>query len=545
MEPSDALRNAQQETAKLRAELAAAHRLADRLREEAQAAERAKNEFLANIGHEIRTPMNAILGFCRMLLKDSLNPEQLEKLQYVHNAAESLLQTMSNVLNYSRLAAGDLKLTRAPFELDAVLHEVMIATQDPARHKGLAIDYLVEKAVPRRLLGDSGRLRQVLGNLVCNALKFTEQGEVHVRASLDERNGETAVIRLVVTDTGVGIAPDRQQVIFDAFAQADGSSTRRFGGLGLGLTICKQLVDLMGGEIGFRSQPGRGSSFWVTVPLQIDSRPAAPGQEPPAERNVHVGRLQAAQPPEAASSEGRRRRPRVLVADDDYLNRTLVEMLLGRAACLIDTATNGREAAEMAARAPYDLVLMDLQMPEMDGLAAIRSIRDEAGPNQATPIVALTAFSTDSDRKRCREAGADEYLAKPFTPEALLEMAARFLPGCLETGAEERREAGPQHDAPHLLRECFQAICRALGNRDFGRLETSAGRLKNASLGAGARLLADHAMRVQFAARCNDLKEAAQAVDRLHAALGNQTPRKTFIRNIPASLETDCEISNR
>ncbi len=534
MEPSDNQQNITDEVAALRAELEAARRLADRLREEARAAERAKNEFLANISHEIRTPMNAILGFCRMLLKEPLAPAHIEKLEYVHNAAESLLELMSNVLNYSRLAAGELKLSKTPFELDAVVRNVMVATRDPARHKGLTIDYLVEEAVPQWLLGDERRLGQVLGNLVSNALKFTEQGEIHVRVSLDEANDQTAIIRFVVTDTGVGIPAERQQVIFDAFMQADGSSTRRFGGLGLGLSICKQLVDLMGGQIGFRSTLGNGASFWIAIPLRkySGSRAAPPTNPGHAGRAGQFG-LPKGEALHGIEQENRQGRFRVLAADDDYLSRTLVEMLLGRAGCLIDTATNGREAITLAAQSKYDVILMDLQMPELDGLSAIRQMRgDVSGTNRATPVVALTAHAMPDDCERCLEAGADEYLAKPFSPDALLAVVARFLPGYLEAFDDRVHNlaAGPRPDPPHLLQECFQAICRALGDRDFERLETSAGQLKSASLGAGEQPVADHAMRVQFAARSSDLEEATNAVERLHGLLESpyiENPRET------------------
>lgn len=532
MESSNTQRNISEEVAALRAELEVAHRLASRLREEANAAERAKNEFLANISHEIRTPMNAILGFCRMLLKEPLAPDHVEKLEYVHDAAESLLELMSNVLNYSRLAAGELKLAKAPFELDAVVRDVMVTTGDPARHKGLTIDYLVEDAVPHWLLGDGRRLGQVLGNLVSNALKFTEQGEIHVRVSLDEADDRTAIIRFVITDTGVGIPAERQQVIFDAFAQADGSSTRRFGGLGLGLSTCKQLVDLMGGQIGFRSTLGSGTSFWVAVPLQVYSGskavpPVSPGH---ARRTGQFG-LPKADASHDVDKRDRHGRYRVLAADDDYLSRMLVEMLLGRAGCLIDTATNGREAVVLATQLKYDLVMMDLQMPELDGLSAIRQIRGGAtGMNRATPVVALTAHAMPDDCTRCLEAGADEYLTKPVSPDALLAVVARFLPGCLEVFEDRagNRPVGPRPDPPHLLQEYFRAICRALGDHDFERMEASAGQLKNASLGAGEGPVADHAMRVQFAARSSDLEEATNAVERLQSLL--ESPYRDNLR---------------
>lgn len=531
MPAGDDSRQNDDELFRLRAALAAAERRVNWLQEEVRAAERAKGEFLANISHEVRTPMNAILGFCRVLLRDPLAPSQTEKLQYIHDAAECLLQHINNALNLSRLAAGELKLTQIPFELDSVIRDVMLAIREPARHKGLAIDYIVENTVPRRLIGDPQWLGQVLGNLLSNALKFTERGEIHVRVSLDEQQADLAIIRLVVTDTGVGIAADRQQVIFDAFAQADGSSTRRFGGLGLGLSVCKQLVDLMGGQIGFRSRPDHGSSFWVTVPLRVG---VTPHETPTTNANRFTARTGRFGRTEVGRQEDpdRRQPPRVLMADNDYLDRTLVEMLLGRAGCLIDTATNGPDAAAMLSQNRYDLVFVDLQLPEGGPLADLLRLRKQAaGPSPAAAVVTL-----ESERRSCLgeqglETGADASLTKPVAPDSLLSVVMRLLPDCLET---ERDALGggqveTQPSTPQALRRNFEKICHALDQGDLGQLESAAGALKNDLVRAEARPLADQVMRVQFAARSGDSDQVTRAVERLRGLLVNVLAEPTRI----------------
>lgn len=531
MQAGDNPRQNDEEVIRLRAALAAAERRIHWLREEVQAAERGKDEFLANISHEVRTPMNAILGFCRVLLRDPLAPSQSEKLKYIHDAAECLLQHMNNALNLSRLAAGELNLTQTSFELDSVVRDVMLAIREPAQLKGLAIDYIVENSVPRRVIGDAQWLGQVLGNLLSNSLKFTERGEIHLRASLDEQQGEMAVIRLVVTDTGVGIAPDRQQVIFDAFAQADGSSTRRFGGLGLGLSVCKQLVDLMGGQIGFRSRPGSGSSFWVTLPLRNGVMPQDALPSNGHTSAARTGRFGRTDPLRHEDTDGRQP-PRVLMADNDYLDRTLVEMLLGRAGCLIDTATNGHDAAAMVNQNRYDLVLMDLQLPDVGPLAELLRVRKRAtGPSQVAAVVTLEAAQRSDRGEPGLQSDADATLAKPVAPDSLLAVVARLLPGCLETERETSGDAKvePRPSTPQVLRRNFEKICHALDAGDFGQLESVAGALKSDLLRAEARPLADQALRVQFAARSGDSDQATRAVERLRGLLANVLAEPTRI----------------
>ncbi|MBN2474789.1 MAG: response regulator [Pirellulales bacterium] len=487
-------------------------------REEAQTAGRAKSEFMANVSHEIRTPMNAILGFTRLLMKDPLSKEQLEKLRYVCNAGTSLMSLINNLLDYARLAGGELELTSIPFHVETVLTEVVEATQRAAEEKGLKVRYHVMAAVPRWLQGDRFRLCQILINLVSNAIKFTEHGSIHVQTLLDEQTDETATLRIVVTDTGVGIPAERHAVMFESFAQADGSSTRKSEGVGLGLSICKLLVDLMDGQIGFRSDPGQGSSFWLTLPFRkhADENGRVSGQTPTP--------LFDGTPRDTADNllPGK---PHVLVADDDQLNRTLAEMLLTRIGCLVELAVNGREALAMLEQSRYDLVLMDIEMPEMDGLEAIRHIRRrEADVDRRVPIVVLTAREFLEDQQRYLDAGADEYIQKPFTPEMLIGTARRHLPDPPESAEATRFGAQPSvagagAEQPESLQDHLEALCAALEEGDFRTMETSAAAIKRLPHQAVSKLVVDHAMRLQLAARSNDLRQAVAAARRLQAAV--------------------------
>ncbi|NQU19937.1 MAG: response regulator [Candidatus Nealsonbacteria bacterium] len=473
-------------------------------------ADRVKNEFMSNVTHEIRTPMNAILGFTRLLMKEPLDEGQAEKLQYVDEAGKALMRLIDNMLDFSKLAAGALKLKTEAFHLETLVAEVVGLTRDEAYEKRLAVQYNVVGAAPRWLRGDRIRFRQILVGLVENAIKFTEQGTIHIQIALDEQTDNTAGLRVTTTDTGVGIPAERQAIIFDAFEQADGSSTRQVGGLGLGLSICKQLVDLMGGQIGFRSNPGQGSSFWLTLTFEKHDAP-----EPDVQPDV----------PSSAIVPLPCGEPRVLVADDDQLSRTLAEMLLSRAGCLVDLASDGSEALAMFERNRYGLVLMDVDMPVMDGLTAIEEIRrHEADVGGHVGVIALTAMCSDDARSRCLAAGADQYISKPFTPEVLIEAVQRYFPGCLEAlesaGGSARPELrGGRPDPPHTLEHYLKAIYEALEEEDFVVLENSAGALRHLSLRTGSQPAADHAMRVQLAARSSDLKQVAAAVWKLEAAL--------------------------
>jgi len=507
-------RAARRELDRLGPALAALRGDLERTREEAELAGRAKNEFMANVSHEVRTPMNAILGFTRLLMKEPLTADQMEKLRYVDDAGTSLLGLINDVLDFSKLASGQLRLCPSAFDLDDLVRDLLEALRKQACQKKLALQCHVAAEVPRRLIGDRNRFRQILANLAGNAVKFTKEGSIHIRFALDEETDKTASLRVMVTDTGVGIPIQRQEVLFDDFAQADGSSTREFGGLGLGLAICKQLALLMEGQIGFRSNPDQGSSFWLTLTMGKQHCGIRNREDRTPRGEIHC---QAdVSTPDAAGN-----RPRVLVAEDDYLNRTLVEMLLGRAGCLVDPAATGSEALTLLGRTHYDLVLMDVEMPEMDGLDAIQRIRaQETISGEHVSIIALTARAMFEDRERCLAAGADTYLSKPIDPDALMEVVGQYLPELHYPSAPQ--SGNGRKDAPHTLHEYLAVLYDALQESNFQNLENSAGLLKNLSLKIGSKSVADHALRVQLAARNADLQQATSAIRRLQGVLQAQ-----------------------
>ena len=469
----------------------------------AQAATAAKSEFLANMSHEIRTPMNGIINLAELTLETELSDKQHDYIRKILFSSKSLLTIINDILDFSKIEAGMLKIEEAPFDLPEFFDKLMLLFNEHSRRKNIRLKLALAPELPKLVLGDSMRLHQVLANLIGNAIKFTEAGEIVVSAALLHQTWDKTALRFAVADTGIGISSEKMASLFESFTQADSSTARKYGGTGLGLTISKQLVALMGGDLTVESEVGAGSVFAFTLEFSL-----------PGQKNAEQDRAEASEDSFAAMR--RLRKARILLVEDNLINQQVAQEILAKAGVVVETVNNGEEAVAAVAVRPFDAVLMDIQMPVMDGYEATRRIREELGRTDL-PILAMTAHAVSEERDRCFRMGMDDHIAKPINRRTLFAALSRWI-----DKEENRRQPAAALSSTDLMQ-------RLLAERGLAGLDLADGleRLNgNAELflkllRSFCREQRDIAARMEQIAAAKDVKAGQHAVHGLKGVTGN------------------------
>ena len=475
----------------------------------AEEATRAKSDFLATMSHEIRTPLNAIMGMLDLLLDHPLDPAQGQRVRTALASSEHLLVLLNDILDYSKMEAGRIDLESIPFDAAKVCQEVMTLLRGQAEEKGLHLTFSPHEDMHRAVIGDPARFRQVLINLVGNALKFTERGGVDVETTWRSTDETGGLLEVRVSDTGIGISADKQLLLFQKFSQADASTTRQYGGTGLGLAICKRLSEAMGGSIGVVSRPGSGSVFQFSLRLRWDRSPPAAGSDLalPGRDALHHGKSTFTQPSFP-----------VLLVEDHPVNRLVAQQTLEGLGCRVEIAVNGLEAVEKAGLQDFAAVLMDCRMPEMDGYRAAKAIRALPGVRGCVPIIAITAGAEEQERTKCLEAGMDDFVSKPMRRQELAEVMRRWTATVNHDVLDGVTEAFGDSKAPflnELIRLFLDSAPETLGALESALARgdgAAAARAAHTLHGAGAQMGA-----TRLSSVCRVLEEAA-AADKLDLA---------------------------